>query len=84
MSHSDAYKERSEWFMSRIGKTVFRNDNGCPCKSCQRIYVEGIAIDDEFHATYLRDVEGDEGRLMYFDTRPEALAYELSLNTERL
>jgi hypothetical protein len=82
MTKSD-YTEREQWFIDRIGKTIFRNKDTCPCAVCERVYQEGLTIDDELHARYVADVEGmsnAEGTpLRYFDTKEEVLEFEKCL-----
>ncbi len=72
--------ERKQWFLDRVGKTVYRNDNGCPCDVCKRVLEEGLIIGGDFHAEYLYDMEGDcsadGGSLRYFDTRSEAQSFD--------
>lgn len=50
--------EREQWFIDRIGKRVFRENNGCKCETCKRVTVEGLIILNEQHASYLYDMEG--------------------------
>lgn len=72
--------ERRQWFLDRIGKRVFRNNDGCHCLICEKVYANGLVITDALHAEYLHDCEADYAAggdpLRYFDTREEALAYE--------
>ena len=74
---------RREWFHERIGKRIYRNDDGCDCEGCKRVYEEGLVIDDDFHADYLTDIEAEyniEGtRLRYFDTLNEVKDYEKAI-----
>lgn len=71
---------RKSWFIERIGKTIFRNSNGCDCSTCERILTQGLVIGDEFHATYLYDSEfisnQDGSNLRYFDTPEEVKEWE--------
>lgn len=71
---------RKQWFLDRVGKTVYRNDNGCTCFACQRVLQNGILIDDKGQANYLCDIENvfnAEGiRLRYFDTQEEVAEFE--------
>jgi hypothetical protein len=50
-----------EWFIERIGKRIFRNDNFCgaKCKTCKIITENGLVIADETHASYLFEVQND-------------------------
>lgn len=67
--------ERLQWFIDRIGKTVYRNDNGCSCEVCKRVFTDGVYISDNTHANYLFDCEcsanGEGYFLKYFDTIEE-------------
>jgi hypothetical protein len=78
----DNYKEREQWFISRIGRTVYRN-NYCDCLICQQIYEDGIVIKDRNHATYCHETEceltADGSPTRYFDTREEMLEFEKSI-----
>lgn len=70
---------REQWFYDRIGKRVFRSHNYCDCDTCKYILENGLLIKDDNHAYYLAMVEVDytsEGhKLMYFDTKEEAINY---------
>lgn len=57
-----------DWFLQRIGKRVFRNDNGCGCETCKDVSRNGIVIKSEIHAKYLQSVQG-EMSLQYSDTK---------------
>lgn len=68
----ESYKEREQWFLDRIGKRIYRENNGCPCEVCQKITDTGLIIADEMHASYLNDVEAmynaeSEHKLKYTD-----------------
>jgi hypothetical protein len=71
--------ERLQWFIDKIGQRIYRNDVGC-CKRCQEIAQEGLIVNDEMHANYLFDMEiayqQDGAKLMYFETKEQALNYE--------
>lgn len=49
------------FFLARIGKKVFRDDNDCPCKDCRNVAENGLLILDKFHAQCLADVDADFG-----------------------
>ena len=67
------YSTRKQWFLSRIGKRVFRNETSCTCNICKHVSQCGLVISDESHAIYLLDCECEytnEGHpLRYFDTK---------------
>lgn len=58
--------DERQWFHDRIGKAIFRTDNGCNCESCQQVMKSGITIQDEMHANYLCDSSTEMG-IKYFD-----------------
>lgn len=73
-------QNRRQWFLDRIGKTVYRNKLSCTCLICQSVYDNGLFIEDEMQADYLWDMEGcyahDNVKLRYFDTKEEVKQYE--------
>lgn len=75
---------REKWFIDRIGKRVYRNDDKCSCESCKNVYTHGLIIQDELHASYLDSIEAcynAEGiPLRYFDTLDEVNEYEKNIN----
>lgn len=84
MTQEERYKERKKWFVDRIGKTIYRNVNGCDCRTCKNVYDNGIIISDEQHALYIhaREVcswEDRETGFRYFDTKEEVEQFEKSL-----
>lgn len=46
-----------QWFIDRIGKTIYRSENGCSCKTCKEVNSNGLVIRDEMHASYLYDIQ---------------------------
>jgi hypothetical protein len=80
---SKKISKRKQWFKDRIGKTVYRNKNTCDCKTCKRVYKNGLVITDDMHADYLFCCESEftfEGHpLKYFDTIKERNEFEKSL-----
>jgi len=72
--------EREEWFLSKIGSVLFRNDDGCPCPVCKAVYDNGVRVDNRNIAIYLYDIEcsynADGDPLRYFDTIEERDDYE--------
>lgn len=63
----ERYTKRLQWFKSRIGKRVYRNYS-CHCPTCHYAFWHGIIIEDDLHATYLRDCEADL-ELHYADSK---------------
>jgi hypothetical protein len=63
-----------DWFISRIGKRVYRDKNTppCGCDTCNNIEANGIVITDKDHAQYMYDIQlefAQEGHyLNYRDT----------------
>lgn len=48
-----------EWFIERIGKTVFRDAKGKCCNRCDQINEQGLVISNEQHASYLALIDSD-------------------------
>jgi hypothetical protein len=67
--------EREQWFRDRIGKRVYRGDNGCNCEICKKRTDSGILIIDITHADYLFMIESESQmgliQITYFDTKEE-------------
>ncbi len=67
--------ERQKWFLERIGKRVYRNDDGCDCDLCKQVLQHGVIITDRHQAQYLYDCEcdftADNTPMRYFDTPEE-------------
>lgn len=59
-------KHELEWFISRVGKRVFRNESSCQCEACRKVGEVGLVINDHLHAQYLYDCQ-NELDLYYFD-----------------
>jgi hypothetical protein len=75
-----AHFARQQWFLARVGKTVYRNHVSCKCKHCEDVYTEGVLLTESGHAQYVFDCECDANRegepLMYFDTVVERDEFE--------
>ena len=56
------------WFLKRVGKRVYRNDNGCGCATCTAIARFGFVIKSMDHARYLA-LHQDEMGLEYRDKK---------------
>ncbi len=56
-----------QWFIDRIGKRVYRENNICKCKVCVNVHEHGLIITDEQHAIYLYDCQ--ELDLIYYDKK---------------
>lgn len=67
--------DREKWFSERVGKTLYRTQNGCKCNICVNTYQNGLLIEDELHASYLVEIER-ELKCTYFDTASERDAAE--------
>jgi hypothetical protein len=48
-----------EWFIERIGKRIYRNDDGCGCVRCGDAIENGLVVMDETHADYLSMIDHD-------------------------
>jgi len=51
--------QSEQWFIDRIGKRIYRDDDFCSCPNCPRIAKEGFIISDEYHARELYVVQMD-------------------------
>ena len=71
--------DREIWFSQRVGKTLWRSENGCKCNICKDTYANGLKIEDELHASYLVEIE-IELKCTYFDTEQERDAFEKRKN----
>lgn len=59
-----------QWFIDRIGKTIYRSENGCSCETCKKVHSKGLVIRDKLHASYLYDIQHEyEIDGMYLDYR---------------
>ncbi len=56
---------KREWF--KIGKKIYRDDNGCNCNDCQEVRSNGLVIFDQHHADYLFDCAQNEMDIDYRD-----------------
>lgn len=70
--------DRLQWFKDRIGKRVYRGKTTCTCSICDGVSKEGLIIQDELHANYLYDVEGEshfdsKHPITYTDTLKQAI-----------
>jgi hypothetical protein len=54
-----------QWFIERIGKRIFRENNHCLCAICLDVFENGLIITDEMHAIYLYDYQ--ETGLIYYE-----------------
>ena len=45
-----------EWFIERIGTTIYRGSNGCSCDTCKDVEMNGVKVNDKLHAEYLYEV----------------------------
>jgi hypothetical protein len=71
-------ENRTQWFLDRIGKRVFRDDVTCECGICKGVTSHGLIIDNEMHADYLCMVEATPSmEVKYFDTMDEVLEFKL-------
>ena len=80
--------KRQDWFLTRVGKIVYRNKTLCDCKICEGVYLHGLMLQDNLQASYAADCEADalrEGEpLQYFDTVQERDAFEEMLYRRNL
>lgn len=45
------------WFLNRIGKRIYRDDNKCDCSACYNVLQHGLIILDTGHAEYLYETQ---------------------------
>lgn len=62
-------KHNKEWFIEKIGQRVFRTKSSCQCKICEKVYQEGLIIQDEFHAKVLYDYQNELGVFYYYKNK---------------
>jgi hypothetical protein len=78
-------KERRKWFLSHIGKYIYRNRTTCPCKVCESVYKEGLFVYDMNTANNAYDYESEASfdgiKLKYFATIEERDEYEKNILT---
>lgn len=78
MSHK--LSPREEWLRSKVGQIVYRPDTGCTCEVCKHVYLNGLMVEDEYHADYLAEMEccysRDGWPMQYFDNKAEAIEFE--------
>ena len=60
-----------KWFINRIGKRIYRDDNNCPCDYCKDIHLNGLIIKNELHATYLFDIQKEIGYSYYDNNKTD-------------
>lgn len=52
----DKSPHTEQWFIDRVGKTIYRKKLSCPCDVCQK---ESFIISDKSHALYVYDCQID-------------------------
>lgn len=50
---------KREEFLDNIGRTVYRDSNGCHCPDCKVILEKGLIIKDKDHAEYLFEIQNE-------------------------
>jgi hypothetical protein len=60
-----------KWFVSRIGKRIYRYGGSCRCEHCKKTLREGLVVayvgrEGRMHADYLCDCQNEMG-LRYSD-----------------
>jgi hypothetical protein len=55
-----------KWFLNRIGKGIYRDDNKCPCIGCAYVLKKGLTIGDKAHAEYLYMTQNEYANLKIF------------------
>jgi hypothetical protein len=60
VKQSKKYKPKPyKWFLERIGKRIYRDSDGCHCRTCNDIVRKGLVIADKNHAQYLAEVDAE-------------------------
>lgn len=69
--------ERKQWFLDRVGKTIYRNSGRCDRKE---IYEKGIYLHNEERAIDYFNIEflhpAEFGYLVFFDTKEEVAEFD--------
>lgn len=63
---NENFNNKKQWFLDRIGKTIYRDSVGCQCETCINVGKHGLTITDELHADYLTVIHF-EGGIGYYD-----------------
>jgi hypothetical protein len=50
-----------QWFIDRIGKKIYRENNTCECIVCMDVFKNGLIVMSESHAYYLCDCQYELG-----------------------
>ncbi len=54
------YKPKTQkWFTDRIGKRIYRDDQGCKCETCADVLKNGLIILGQEHAEHLYYTDSD-------------------------
>jgi hypothetical protein len=54
-------KHELQWFLDRIGKTIFRGFGTCRCNVCDIVAHQGLTLFDKEHAQYVYDIQNELG-----------------------
>jgi hypothetical protein len=69
-----------------INLQIDRNETSCQCGVCKNVFENGLVVEDNFHADYLYDCEGEftaEGfPIRYFDSKEEVNEWLKTLPNE--
>jgi hypothetical protein len=57
-----------EWFLSKIGRKIYRDKVSCPCNHCKSGEESGIGVFNKMHAQYLFDCQNEMG-IEYRETK---------------
>lgn len=47
------------FFISRIGKRIYRDEDTCKCPTCADVVENGLIVADEDHADYIFNIQND-------------------------
>ena len=51
--------QTEQWFLDRVWKTIYRDQDNCICHTCQDVVENGINVEHEDHATYLYEIQNE-------------------------
>lgn len=72
--------EREQWFIDRIGKSVWLSRPICSCEKCKKAFNEGLLIHDNRYAIDLAETEerhtAEGYPIRFCDTKAEAIKFD--------
>ena len=68
-------KHDKQWFIERIGKRIFLENNHCPCAICVDVFENGLIIDSNYMAQFFFDCQNQMG-MIYSDKKLDTNRHE--------